>query len=55
MEGREDSASHSRFGRTLRNAAMWEDGGRAYLYLCYGLHHMLNIVTGQDPGKAPRC
>jgi DNA-3-methyladenine glycosylase len=48
--GPEDSASHSRFGCTARNAAMWGDGGRAYLYLCYGLHHMLNIVTGR-PGE----
>jgi len=44
--GREDSASHCRFGRTERNAPMWEEGGRVYVYLCYGLHHMLNIVTG---------
>jgi DNA-3-methyladenine glycosylase len=44
--GPEDSASHCRFGRTERNAPMWEEGGRAYVYLCYGLHHLLNIVTG---------
>ncbi len=44
--GREDSASHCRAGRTARNAPMWEEGGRAYLYLCYGLHTMLNLVTG---------
>ena len=25
---------------------MWEEGGRAYIYLCYGLHRMLNLVTG---------
>jgi DNA-3-methyladenine glycosylase len=25
---------------------MWEEGGRAYVYFCYGMHHMLNIVTG---------
>ncbi len=44
--GPEDSASHGRHGRTARNAPMWEEGGRAYLYLCYGLHRMLNVVTG---------
>jgi len=44
--GPEDSASHSRFGRTPRTAPMWEEGGRAYVYFCYGMHHMLNIVTG---------
>jgi DNA-3-methyladenine glycosylase len=25
---------------------MWEEGGRVYMYLCYGLHRMLNVVTG---------
>jgi DNA-3-methyladenine glycosylase len=44
--GKEDSASHCRFGRTARNAPMWEEGGCAYIYLCYGLHHLLNLVTG---------
>ncbi len=44
--GPEDSASHGRHGRTARNAPMWEEGGRAYVYLCYGLHRMLNVVTG---------
>lgn len=44
--GPEDSASHGRHGRTQRNAPMWEEGGRVYMYLCYGLHCMLNIVTG---------
>lgn len=44
--GPEDSASHARHGRTPRNAPMWEAGGRAYIYFCYGMHHMLNVVTG---------
>lgn len=48
--GAEDSASHCRFGRTERNASMWEDGGRVYIYVCYGMHHMLNLVTG-DSGE----
>ena len=43
-----DSASHNRFGRTARNAAMWGPGGRAYVYLCYGIHQMLNIVTDRE-------
>ncbi len=46
--GPEDSASHVRHGRTERNAVMWGKGGHAYLYLCYGLHWMLNIVTGEE-------
>ena len=44
--GPEDSASHCRFGRTARNAPMWEAGGVVYMFLCYGVHHLLNIVTG---------
>lgn len=31
--------------KTSRNAVMFEDGGRAYVYLCYGMHHLFNIVT----------
>ena len=46
--GPEDSASHVRHGRTQRNAIMWGKGGHAYLYLCYGLHWMLNVVTGEE-------
>lgn len=48
--GPEDSASHCRSGRTARNAPMWEAGGRVYVFRCYGIHHMLNVVTG-GPGK----
>lgn len=40
-----DSANHCRFGETARNAPMWGPPGRAYVYLCYGLHQMLNLVT----------
>lgn len=44
--GVSDRASHAWNGRrTARNEAMWMNGGIAYVYLCYGLHHMLNIVT----------
>lgn len=49
--GPEDSASHARFGETPRNAAMWGPAGRAYVYLCYGLHNMLN-VSAEVPGRA---
>jgi DNA-3-methyladenine glycosylase len=42
----DDSANHCRMGRTRRNAAMWGPPGHAYVYLCYGLHNMLNFVTG---------
>lgn len=43
-----DTACHARSGRTERNAALWGPPGRAYVYLCYGLHSMLNVVTGAD-------
>ena len=48
-----DTASHCRMGRTPRNAPMWGPPGRAYVYLCYGVHAMLNLVTGAvDEGAA---
>ncbi|KAH7433173.1 hypothetical protein KP509_07G057300 [Ceratopteris richardii] len=40
-----DSACHGRFGITPRTAAMFGPGGHAYVYLCYGLHMMLNITA----------
>ncbi|HET8900364.1 MAG TPA: DNA-3-methyladenine glycosylase [Holophagaceae bacterium] len=46
--GPEDSASHARFGRTARNAPMWEAGGLAYVYLCYGIHWMLNVGADEE-------
>lgn len=44
--GIEDSACHSYKGkRTLRNDPMWQDAGTIYVYLCYGMHFLLNIVS----------
>jgi DNA-3-methyladenine glycosylase len=48
--GPEDLASHSRFGPTERTSVMFGPGGVAYVYLCYGIHQMFNIVTG-DAGE----
>lgn len=44
--GEEDSACHAHRGKTPRNAIMYESGGNAYVYLCYGIHHLLNLTTG---------
>ncbi len=36
---------HAFKGKTSRNAVMFEMGGAAYVYLCYGIHHLFNVVT----------
>jgi DNA-3-methyladenine glycosylase len=45
-DGPLDRASHASRGRTPRNAPMFAAGGCWYVYLCYGMHEMLNLVTG---------
>ncbi len=52
--GAEDRACHA-YGnrRTSRTEVMFQAGGVAYIYLCYGMHHLLNIVTG--PQNVPHA
>lgn len=44
--GEEDTACHAHKGKTERTKVMYEAGGITYVYLCYGIHSLLNIVTG---------
>lgn len=47
--GVDDRASHAWGGRrTERNEAMYARGGTAYIYLCYGIHHLFNVVTNVE-------
>lgn len=50
--GYRDKASHA-YGerRTQRTKTMYKAGGIAYIYLCYGIHHLFNVVTNSK-GKA---
>ncbi|MBC23271.1 MAG: 3-methyladenine DNA glycosylase [Phycisphaerae bacterium] len=52
--GGDDSASHSHAGhRSRRNESMYLPGGHCYVYLIYGMHHCVNIVSGPgDSGEA---
>lgn len=46
--GEEDPACHAAAGRTPRNAPLYGPPGLAYVYLSYGLHHLVNAVTEAD-------
>lgn len=49
--GEDDTACHAHKGRTARTETLYAAPGTLYVYLCYGVHWMLNIVTGDkdDP------
>ena len=46
--GEHDLACHARAGRTGRTEVMFGPGGVWYVYLCYGIHEMLNLVVGPE-------
>lgn len=45
--GESDSACHAHKGRTKRTEVMYGESGTLYVYLCYGIHWLLNIVSGE--------
>ena len=49
--GESDTACHASHGRTKRTEVLYHPAGTIYVYLCYGIHWMLNLVTGpaDDP------
>ena len=49
--GEDDTACHAHKGRTRRTEVLYADAGTIYVYLCYGIHWLLNVVTGdaEDP------
>lgn len=48
-----DAACHASRGKTKRNSVMFGPAGHAYVYLCYGMYQMFNIVSGpEDCGEA---
>lgn len=46
--GRGDKACHANGRRTPRTEVMYGIGGHAYVYLCYGIHHLVNVVTNKE-------
>ena len=45
----DDKACHAHLNRfTKRTSVMFEAGGVAYIYLCYGIHHLFNVVSGPE-------
>lgn len=56
--GEEDKACHASKGRTKRTEILYSESGLIYVYLCYGMHWLVNIITGekeQPQGVLIRC
>ena len=45
--GEADTACHAHKGRTKRTDVLYDKAGTVYIYLCYGMHWLMNIVTGE--------
>lgn len=45
--GEEDTACHAHKGKTERTKTLYEKGGTSYVYLCYGIHCLFNVVSGE--------
>lgn len=43
-----DTACHAHKGRTPRTEILYRRGGCAYIYLCYGIHNLFNIISGEE-------
>lgn len=46
--GEDDTACHAHKGRTKRTEILYRKGGVSYVYLCYGIHALMNVITGPD-------
>ncbi len=44
----DDTACHAHKGKTERTKTLYKEGGHAYVYLCYGIHNLFNVVTGEE-------
>ncbi|MBQ3565973.1 MAG: DNA-3-methyladenine glycosylase, partial [Oscillospiraceae bacterium] len=45
--GVEDKACHASKGRTPRTEILYGESGIIYVYLCYGIHWLMNVITGE--------
>ena len=46
--GESDTACHAHKGRTKRTEVLYADAGTVYVYLCYGMHWLMNVITGDE-------
>ena len=46
--GEEDTACHAHKGRTPRTEVLYGKCGTVYIYLCYGMHWLMNVITGEE-------